>query len=72
MPFGMVSNFVGQFSFHPPLKPPPSKQRGDFPVFAPLSYVARMRVGDPHDPLLRQVLPLADERQPDGLTDPVR
>ena len=32
-----------------------------FPVFAPLSYVNRMRPGDPHDPLLRQVLPLAEE-----------
>jgi EF-P beta-lysylation protein EpmB len=32
-----------------------------FPVFAPLEYVARMTPGDPHDPLLRQVLPLADE-----------
>ena len=30
----------------------------NFPVFAPLSFVARMRPGDPHDPLLRQVLPL--------------
>ncbi|MCU0872917.1 MAG: EF-P beta-lysylation protein EpmB, partial [Pirellulaceae bacterium] len=33
----------------------------DFPVFAPLGYIARMRPGDPHDPLLRQVLPLDDE-----------
>ena len=32
-----------------------------FPTFAPLGYVARMKPGDPHDPLLRQVLPLADE-----------
>src|SRR5262245_17878832 len=32
-----------------------------FPVFAPLGYIARMRPGDPHDPLLRQVLPLAEE-----------
>jgi L-lysine 2,3-aminomutase len=32
-----------------------------FPVFAPLGYVARMRPGDLHDPLLRQVLPLAEE-----------
>ena len=32
-----------------------------FPVFAPLSYVERMRPGDPYDPLLRQVLPLAEE-----------
>ena len=29
-----------------------------FPLFAPLSFVRRMEVGNPHDPLLRQVLPL--------------
>ena len=33
----------------------------DFPVFAPRGYIARMRPGDPRDPLLRQVLPLKDE-----------
>src|SRR3954447_21640091 len=32
-----------------------------FPLFAPWPYVARMRKGDSSDPLLRQVLPLADE-----------
>ena len=32
-----------------------------FPVLVPRSFLARMRVGDPHDPLLRQVLPVADE-----------
>ena len=32
-----------------------------FPVFVPKGYLARMRPGDPHDPLLRQVLPLAEE-----------
>ena len=34
---------------------------GVFPVFAPRGYIARMRPGDPLDPLLRQVLPLEDE-----------
>jgi EF-P beta-lysylation protein EpmB len=45
----------------------------DFPVFAPLGFIARMRPGDPHDPLLRQVLPVGDEltRQEDATTDPV-
>jgi EF-P beta-lysylation protein EpmB len=45
----------------------------DFPVFAPRGYIARMRPGDPHDPLLRQVLPLEDElATPAGFgTDPV-
>ncbi len=32
-----------------------------FPLVAPLSYVRRMRRGDPSDPLLRQVLPVVDE-----------
>ncbi len=33
----------------------------EFPVFVPPAYLARIRPGDPHDPLLRQVLPVADE-----------
>lgn len=33
----------------------------DFPVFAPPSYLRRIRRGDPRDPLLRQILPVADE-----------
>ena len=45
----------------------------DFPVFAPQSYVRRMRVGDADDPLLRQVLPLAAETEDvqGFVTDPV-
>ncbi|MCE9552772.1 MAG: EF-P beta-lysylation protein EpmB [Planctomycetes bacterium] len=44
-----------------------------FPLFAPREYIARMRPGDPDDPLLRQVLPLGDELESaDGFTaDPV-
>ena len=44
-----------------------------FSLFAPRSYVARMRPGDPADPLLRQVLPLAAEADvPAGYShDPV-
>jgi EF-P beta-lysylation protein EpmB len=38
--------------------PPP----GGFALRVPRAYVARMRPGDPHDPLLRQVLPLALEQ----------
>jgi EF-P beta-lysylation protein EpmB len=34
---------------------------GTFPLFVPRGFVARMRPGDPNDPLLRQVLPVADE-----------
>lgn len=35
-----------------------------FPLRVPQGFVARMRHGDPHDPLLRQVLPLDDELRP--------
>lgn len=44
-----------------------------FPLFAPRGFVARMRPGDPNDPLLRQVLPIADETAdvPGFITDPV-
>ncbi len=33
----------------------------DFPFRVPRPFAARMRVGDPHDPLLRQVLPVHEE-----------
>lgn len=48
-------------------------EQNPFPVFVPLEFLARMRVGDPGDPLLRQVLPLPEESQPAaGFTsDPV-
>ncbi len=36
----------------------------DFPMLVPRPYAARMRPGDPNDPLLRQVLPLAEEMTP--------
>ena len=34
---------------------------GDFPVFVPPSFLRRIEPGDPRDPLLRQVLPVAAE-----------
>ena len=44
-----------------------------FPLVVPESFLARMRPGDPNDPLLRQVLPLAEELEspPDFRADPV-
>lgn len=44
-----------------------------FRLRVPLSYVARMRPGDPADPLLRQVLPIESELQgaPDYVSDPL-
>ena len=45
----------------------------EFPLLVPRSFVARMRPGDPNDPLLRQVLPTAAERrtQPGFVDDPL-
>lgn len=44
-----------------------------FPVFVPLEFAARMKPGDPNDPLLRQVLPVPEEAEsPEGFSsDPV-
>jgi EF-P beta-lysylation protein EpmB len=49
------------------------KAAHDFPLFVPRPFLARMRRGDPNDPLLRQVLPLEAEIIPaEGFTlDPV-
>ena len=46
------------------LREPARRAERLFPVFVPRSFLARMRPGDPHDPLLRQVLPLGDECAP--------
>jgi EF-P beta-lysylation protein EpmB len=45
----------------------------DFTLRVPHSYLSRIRPGDIHDPLLRQVLPLGEEmlQQPDFSHDPV-
>jgi L-lysine 2,3-aminomutase len=45
-----------------------------FRLFAPRGFVARMGVGNPDDPLLRQVLPVAEEMAevPGFTVDPVR
>ena len=44
-----------------------------FPLVVPESYLRRIRVGDPRDPLLLQVLPLSDEftKRPGDQVDPV-
>ncbi len=42
-----------------------------FALRVPQAYVAKMQHGDPHDPLLLQVLPQLVERQPGGQLDPV-
>ncbi|MEE3370936.1 MAG: EF-P beta-lysylation protein EpmB [Planctomycetota bacterium] len=52
----------------------PARQAArEFPVFAPLEFISRMEPGNPHDPLLRQVLPLDLESRPGkkDLEDPL-
>ncbi len=50
-----------------------AKDAGGFPLRVPICYIARMRKGDPHDPLLRQVLPTTAESagKPGYSRDPV-
>ncbi|MFU8896586.1 MAG: EF-P beta-lysylation protein EpmB [Gammaproteobacteria bacterium] len=48
----------------PALLPAARLAAARFGLRVPRSYVARMRRGDPHDPLLLQVLPLAAELEP--------
>jgi L-lysine 2,3-aminomutase len=43
------------------LEPAAEAAARDFPLFAPRPYLARIKKGDPRDPLLRQILPLAAE-----------
>lgn len=50
----------------PEQRPQLNPNNSEFPLRVPLGYVARMRKGDPDDPLLRQVLPLAAENLHDN------
>lgn len=45
----------------------------DFPVRVPQAFLAKIEKGNPDDPLLRQILPLADETQtqPGFVADPL-
>lgn len=57
----------------PDLLPAARQAAAQFPLLAPRGFVARMRKGDLHDPLLRQVLPLGEETLdlPGFSTDPL-
>jgi EF-P beta-lysylation protein EpmB len=49
----------------------PGAEDPAFRLRVPRAYVAKMRPGDIHDPLLLQVLPRAEESELSGLLDPV-
>ncbi len=53
--------------------PPPELPVPEFSTFVPLEFLSRIAPGDPHDPLLRQVLPSPEERVDEAgfVSDPV-
>jgi L-lysine 2,3-aminomutase len=52
-----------ELQLDPSLLPAAQLAIQQFPLLLPRDYLARMRVGDPNDPLLRQVLPVGEELQ---------
>src|SRR5512135_3466845 len=64
---------VGALQLDPGYIEPARRAAARFPLRVPRSYVARIRPGDPLDPLLRQVLPLGAELAdtPGYVADPV-
>ncbi|MFU8815682.1 MAG: EF-P beta-lysylation protein EpmB [Pseudomonadales bacterium] len=64
---------LARLQLDPALLPAAERAAKLFPLRVPESFVARMRPGDPTDPLLRQVLPLDAEfaAAPGFLDDPV-
>ncbi|MDY6812479.1 MAG: EF-P beta-lysylation protein EpmB [Pseudomonadota bacterium] len=67
------AELLARLQLDPALLEPARAAAATFALRVPASYLARMRPGDPHDPLLRQVLPLGAEltSPPGYLADPV-
>lgn len=67
------AELLARLSLSPALLPAARRAAGLFPLRVPEPFLSRMRRGDPHDPLLRQVLPLDAELTavPGFTTDPV-
>ena len=66
-------DLVAALGLSPTLLRPAQAASAAFKLRVPRSYVSRMRPGDPADPLLRQVLPVASELEDvaDYVTDPL-
>lgn len=58
------AELLGELGLDPALLPAAMAAGRDFPLRVPRSFLARIRPGDPHDPLLLQVLPIAAELVP--------
>lgn len=55
---------IGRLTLDPGLLPAARAAANAFGLKVPEAYLGRIRPGDPHDPLLRQVLPLGAELEP--------
>ena len=55
------AELLAMLELDPELLPAARRAAGEFALRVPRGFVARMRKGDAHDPLLRQVLPLVAE-----------
>ncbi|HEX6930423.1 MAG TPA: EF-P beta-lysylation protein EpmB [Gammaproteobacteria bacterium] len=55
------ARLIEALGLDPALLPAARAAAGRFPLRVPIGFINRMRRGDPHDPLLRQVLPLDAE-----------
>lgn len=61
---------INRLDLPPDLGPIAEKAARLFPLRVPLAYLQKIKPADPHDPLLRQVLPLGDElASAPGFTD---
>ncbi|MDX1344295.1 MAG: EF-P beta-lysylation protein EpmB [Sedimenticolaceae bacterium] len=71
--FTRVADLLAWLEIEPASLEKPVDSESDFPMKVPRAYAARMRKGDPEDPLLRQVLPLHAENEavPGFISDPV-
>ncbi len=68
-----VDEFCRLLQLPPEVAAAAGRGQGHFPLFVPREYMDRMEVGNDSDPLVRQILPVADELQevPGFVTDPV-
>lgn len=71
--FNNVAELLNELELDPAHEEAPENILRDFPLRVPHGYVSRMRKGDYADPLLRQVLPIAEEARevPGFVADPV-
>jgi EF-P beta-lysylation protein EpmB len=68
-----AEELIDVLGLDPGLLAPARAATATFRLLVPRGYVARMRYGDPSDPLLRQVLPIANELEaaPEYIADPL-